>query len=158
MTAALVARLIVSTIAAGQGILPFFIDLNRTHATNPLWPGHARFHLVWQTFTVLPLSTIAVALLWWPGAALRERFYLAALLTATSLAGFLIATLSRPLYRGTLHDPNGIQPVRLRLGSREIVFDMNLAIVIVASVLLIWVVFMFAGATDESPAPLLPRS
>src|SRR6266581_2202743 len=127
MTTALVARLTVSAIAAGQGILPLFIDLNRTHATNPLWPGHARFHVVWQAFTVLPMSAIAIALLWWPGAAMRERFYIAFTLTATSMAGFLVAVLSRRLYGGALHDANGIQPVRLRLGSREIVFDMNLA-------------------------------
>jgi hypothetical protein len=136
MTAAFVARLTVSAIAAGQGILPVFIDLNRTHATNPLWPGHARFHVVWQAFTGLPLAAVTVALLWWPGAALRERFYLAALLTATSLAGFLVATASRRLYRGALHDPNGIQPARLRVGSRLIAFDMNLAIVCVAALLL----------------------
>jgi len=136
MTAAFVARLIVSSIAAGQGILPVFIDLNRTHATNPLWPGHARFHLVWQTFTVLPTSAIAVALLWWPGAAVGERFYLAVLLTATSLAGFFTATLTRSMYGGTLHDPNGIQPARVRVGSRTILFDLNLAIVCVAAVLL----------------------
>src|SRR6185437_6043097 len=119
MNAALFARCIVSAIAAGQGIAPLFIDLNRTHATNPLWPGHARFHVVWQAFTVLPSSAIAVALLWWPGAAVRNRFYLAALLTAASLAGFLIAVLARPLYGGTLHDPNGIQPLRLHVGARE---------------------------------------
>ena len=143
MTAAFVARLLVSAIAAGQGVLPVFIDLNRTHATNPRWPGHARFHLVWQTFTVLPTSAIAVALLWWPGAALRERFCLAVLLTAASLAGFLAATLTRPLFGGTLHDPNGIRPARLRAGSLRIVFDMNLAIVCVASVLLGGAVLLF---------------
>jgi len=143
MTAAFVARLMVSAIAGGQGVLPLFIDLNKTHATNPLWPGHARFHVVWQAFTVLPASALAIALLWWPGAALRERFYLAVLLSATSLAGFLVAALGRPLFGGTFHDPNGIQPVRLRLGWREIAVDMNLAIVCVAVVLLGAAVLVF---------------
>jgi len=146
MTAALFARLMVSAIAAGQGIAPLLIDLNRTHATNPLWPGHARFHVVWQAFTVLPVSAITVALLWWPGVALRQRFYLAVLLTATSLAGFLVAVVSRRLYGGALHDPNGIQPVHLRLGSREIVFDLNLAVVLVAAVLLIGAVLIYGFA------------
>ena len=146
MTAAFVARLIVSAISAGQGTLPLVIDVNRTHASNPLWPGHARFHVVWQAFNVLPTSAIAVTLLWWPGAALLERFYLAVLLTATSLAGFLVAVLSRRLYCGSLHDPNGIQPARLRLGSREVIFDMNLALVILAAVLLIGAAVLFALA------------
>jgi len=143
MTAALVARLTVSAIAAGQGILPLFIDLNRTHATNPQWPGHARFHLVYQLFTLLPAAAVEIALLWWPGPAAHGRFYLAAALAATPLAGFLVATLARPLYSGTLHDPNGIQPARLRLGSRQIVFDLNLAIVITAAVLMAGAVVLF---------------
>src|SRR6266567_2333338 len=128
MTSALASRWIVTAIAAGQGIAPVFIDLNRTHATNPMWPGHARFHLVQQVFTLLPAAAIEVALLWCPGRAMHGRFYVAALLTATPLAGFLVAALTRPLYRGTLHDPNGIQPLRMHLGSRLIVFDLNVPI------------------------------
>src|SRR5579863_7475335 len=128
MTAAFAARLIVTAIAAGQGVMPVFIDLNKTHATNPLWTGHARFHLVQQVFTLLPAAAIEVALLWYPGAAWRARFYLAALLTATALVGFLLAVVLRPLYGGTLHDPNGIQPLRLQIGSRRVVFDMNVPI------------------------------
>jgi hypothetical protein len=143
MTAALAARWIVTAIAAGQGVMPVVIDLNRTHATNPLWPGHARFHLVQQVFTLLPAAVIEVALLWWPGHAMRERFYLAAVLAATSLVGFLVATLARPLYGGRLHDPNGIQPVRFRVGSRLIKFDMNVPIVALATALLIGAVVVF---------------
>jgi len=143
MTAALVARSIVTAIAAGQGIMPVFIDLNRTHATNPLWPGHARFHLVQQVFTLLPAAVIEVALLWWPGPALRERFYLAAVVAATPLVGFLVATLARPLYGGALHDSNGIQPVRLMVGSRIIELEMNVPIVALATVLLIGAVVLF---------------
>jgi len=143
MTAALVARWIVTAIAAGQGIMPVFIDLNRTHATNPLWPGHARFHLVQQVFTLLPAAVIEVALLWWPGRAMHGRFYLAALLIATSLVGFLVATTGRPFYAGALHDSNGIQPMRVRVGTRLIEFDMNLAIVAVAAVLLVGAVVLF---------------
>lgn len=143
MTAALVARWIVTAIAAGQGIAPVFIDLNRTHATNPSWPGHARFHLVYQIFTLLPAAAVEIGLLWWPGVGMRGRFYAAALLTATPLAGFLAATLTRPLYRGTLHDPNGIQPLRMHLGSRLIAFDMNVLIVTLAAVFLIAAVVLF---------------
>jgi hypothetical protein len=146
MTAAFAARLIVSAVAAGQGVLPVFIDLNRTHATNPLWPGHARFHLVQQVFTLLPAAIIEVVLLWWPGPGVRGRFYLAALLTATSLGGFLLATLARGLYGGMLHDPNGIQPVCVRLGPQELVFDLNLPLVVGASVLLMTAVLLFRYA------------
>src|SRR5215469_14912597 len=144
MIAPSVARFTVSAIAAGQGIVPVFIDLNRTHATNPHWPGHARFHVVYQVFTLGLAAAIEVGLLWWPGPGMRGRFYLAALLTATSLAGFLIATIARPLYGGALHDSNGIRPLRLRLGAREFAFDMNVALVILGSVLLAAAVIVFA--------------
>lgn len=144
MTGASIARWIVSAIASGQGILPLFIDLNRTHATNPLWPGHARFHLVQQVFTLLPGAAIEVALLWWPGPTMRCRFYLAALLTATSLAGFLVAAVTRSWYGGRLHDSNGIQPARVHLGARELVFDMNAPIVVAASLLLAGAVVLFS--------------
>jgi len=143
MTAAFVARLVVAAIAAGQGVVPLFVDLNRTHATNPIWPGHARFHLVQQVCTLLPAAAVEVGLIWWPGPAMRQRFYLAALLAGTSLAGFMIAALARKLYGGTLHDPNGIQPMRMHIGSREVAFDMNVPIVIAASVLLAAAVIVF---------------
>lgn len=143
MTAALFAQAIVTAVAGGQGIMPVFIDLNRTHATNPLWTGHARFHLVQQVFTLLPAAAIEVALVWYPGAAFRARFYLAALLAGTSLAGFLAAALTRRLYGGTLHDPNGMQPLRLSIGSRLMVFDLNVPIVMLATALLLGAVLLF---------------
>jgi hypothetical protein len=143
MTAAFLARAIVTAIAGGQGIMPVFIDLNRTHATNPLWTGHARFHLVQQVFTLLPAAAIELALLWYPGAALHARFYLAALLTGTSLAGFLVAVIARPLYDGTLHDPNGMKPLRFRVGARLMVFDLNVPIVLLAGALLLGAVLLF---------------
>jgi hypothetical protein len=143
MTAAFFARAAVTAIAAGQGIMPVFIDLNRTHATNPLWTGHARFHLVQQVFTLLPAAAIEVALLWYPGAGFHARFYLAAVLTATSLAGFVVAVCARPLYGGTLHDPNGMRPVRLRIGSRLLIFDLNVPIVLLAASVLLGAVLLF---------------
>lgn len=82
MTASLTASVIVSAIAAGQGIVPLFVDLNCTHATNALWTGHARFHFMFEVFSLLTVAAIKVVLLWWPGPGLVDRFYLAALLTA----------------------------------------------------------------------------
>jgi hypothetical protein len=143
MTVAFFCRIIVTAIAAGQGVMPVFIDLNRTHATNPLWTGHARLHLVQQVSTLLPVAAIEVGLLWWPGRTFHARFYLAALLMATSLAGFLVAVVTRPLYGGTLHDLNGIRPMRIQIGARVIFLDMNVPIVALASVLLVGAVVLF---------------
>jgi hypothetical protein len=143
MVALFLARVIVSGVAAGQGVMPLFIDLNRTHATNPLWPGHARFHLVYQVFTLLPVAAIEIGLLWWPGPALASRFYLAVLLTGTSLAGFWMAVVTRHLYGGTLHDPNGIQPVRISIGQSTAEIDLNVPLVAVGTALLVAAVLLF---------------
>ncbi len=143
MTAVFLARVIVSGISAGQGVMPIFIDLNRTHATNPLWMGHARFHLVQQVFSLLLAAVVEVGLLWWPGGALAARFYLAAGLAATSLAGFLLAVLTRRLYGGTLHDPNGMKPVRIRTRRGVIEVDINVPIVVIAAMILVGAVVLF---------------
>ncbi len=143
MPASLLARTILTAIAAGQGLAPLFIDLNRTHATNPLWPGHARFHLVWQTFTQTLIASAEIALLCWPGPDLPQRFYFAALLIAIPLVGFLLAMFTRTLYHGALHDPNGIPSLRIRTSSRLIEFDLNAAIVILAAALVMISVLIY---------------
>ena len=143
MTAPLLSRLIVTAIAASQGIAPLLIDLNRTHATNPLWPGHARFHVVWQALGLFFLGMIGVALVWLPSPESRLLFYLAALLTALPMLSFLVAMFSRRAYGGTLHDPNGIQPVRIRIGAGIREFDLNAVLVIFGGVVLAGAVLLF---------------
>jgi hypothetical protein len=143
MSASLLARLMITAVAAGQGITPLFIDLNRTHATNPLWPGHARFHTVWHTFALFFTGIVGVALIWWPSPGSRGLFYLAALLTALPMLAFFVAMFSRKTYGGTLHDPNGIQPVRIRIGGKVREFDMNAVLVIVGGAVVLSAALMF---------------
>ena len=143
MTAPFLSRFIVTAIAAGQGTAPLFIDLNRTHATNPLWPGHARFHIVWQTLGLFFLGIVGVALIWLPSPESRLLFYLASLLTALPMLSFLVAMFSRGAYDGTLHDPNGIQPVRIRIGATVREFDMNAVLVIAGVLVVLSAVLMF---------------
>ena len=143
MSASLLARLMVTAVAAGQGITPLFIDLNRTHATNPLWPGHARFHVVWQTFALTLSSFVELALVWRPSPSSHQLFYLAALLTALPMFGFTVAMLARKIYSGTLHDPNGIQPLRITVAGRTREVDMNAVLVFVGAAVLVCAVLIF---------------
>jgi hypothetical protein len=39
----LFARLLLSLVTLGYGLVTVKADFNKTHATNPLWTGHARF-------------------------------------------------------------------------------------------------------------------
>jgi hypothetical protein len=130
----LLARVALSSLCTIQAIATVGIDFNRTHATNPLWIGHARFHLVWQGSTVVFLSALELVLVWSSGPDATLGFYLAALLAALSPMGFLTAFVSRKLFGGTLSDPNGIPAARLHLFGAVRSIDMNLAAVLGALV------------------------
>ncbi|AFL90445.1 hypothetical protein Terro_4241 [Terriglobus roseus DSM 18391] len=130
----LIARVGLSAVGALQGVATVAIDCNRTHATNPVWVGHARFHVVWQTSTEVLLSLVGLALIWMGGPQQHVAFYLAALLIALSPLGFLVAFACRPLFRATLSDPNGIPPLRLKVAGAIRCLDMNLVAVLAALV------------------------
>jgi hypothetical protein len=126
------ARTLLSLVCIGQGIATLAIDLNRTHASNPEWLRHARFHVVWQTFSTAMLSVLEIALVCWPGAYGEQRFYLAVVLTCLPLLAFFVAFFSRRLYGGALSDPNGIPPARLSLFGKVHLVDLNVVAVTVA--------------------------
>ena len=128
----LVARVLLSLLCGIQGIATMLIDLNRTHATNPLWVRHARFHVVWQTLTMVLLAMIEVALIWGGWVDAERGFYLAAMLAAVSPAAFLLSFAGRAWFGGALSDANGIRPLRMAVGGRTLLVDMNLVAVIAA--------------------------
>ena len=127
-----VARMLLALLCGIQGIATPLIDLNRTHATNPAWVRHARFHVVWQTFTMVLLAVVEVALIWGGWVDAEHGFYLAAMLAALSPAAFLLSFAGRGWFGGALSDVNGIPPLRVVAGGRSVLVDMNLAAVIAA--------------------------
>jgi hypothetical protein len=120
------ARVLLGAFCIIQGLATIVLDLNRTHAAHPQWLGHARFHVVWQTATVAALAILEVMLLSFQGPLESERFYLVAILACTPMVGFFAALVTRHAYGGTLSDPGGIPPVRLKVGGRLLLIDMNL--------------------------------
>lgn len=144
-----IARTLLVIFCAIQGAATIALDLNRTHATHPLWLGHARFHVVWQTATVTALAIVECALLWFHGPLEPERFYLAALLALLPIFGFFAALVARGLYGGTLSDPGGIPPLRLTIGRRLFRVDMNLVAEVAGfiTVLAIVAMYRFGAAT-----------
>ena len=126
-----------------QGSATLAIDLNCTHATNPLWPGHARFHLVWQTAAFAWLSVFEALLLFYVGPLQEQRFYLAAILAGIPMLGFFCALIARGLYRGTLSDPNGMRPLIVRVRGANLRIDLNLAAEIVGVLALATVVAIY---------------
>jgi hypothetical protein len=83
-------------------VIPLFADLNRTHAANPDWPGHARNHLVTQVLTTSSLGILALYFLW-SGRLERELgICLAMMAAASALLPFFASALASPLFGGQL--------------------------------------------------------
>ena len=139
----LIAKVALSVLLFVQAVATVVIDFNRTHATNPSWTGHARFHLVWQSVTVVLMSLLGFVLVCNTGPYESQRFYLGALLAPLSPLSFLIAFFSRRVFGGTLYDQNGIPPVHLNRDGSGPAIDLNLVAVVGALALLLAIIWIF---------------
>lgn len=106
----LLARILFTLMTLGYGAATIIADFNATHATNPRWTPHARFHVVWQILSYSGFGLMALALIWWPGPMAIERLYLAALMGIIVYVAFFIAVFAMPLYGGGAYDDNGYRP------------------------------------------------
>jgi hypothetical protein len=143
LTYQLLARDLLALYCAVQGAATIALDLNRTHAANPLWLRHARFHVVWQAATTAALAVVELALLFAFGPLTARRFYLVVVLAALPVFGFFAALITRSIYGGTLSDPNGIQPLTIRRAETTLRIDLNLGAEIMASVVLAAILLVF---------------
>lgn len=88
------SRVVLTGVAIGTILGTGRADLNRTHAFNPKWPPHARFHSAAGWGTVASSQLLALWLLWRPGQQAGERdlaVKTAALLPTIAWAPFLFA-------------------------------------------------------------------
>lgn len=108
--AALLARVLLTLVTLGYGFATILADFNKTHATNPKWTPHARFHVVWQICSYSGFGLLALVLLWAPGPYAMERLILVAIMAAIVYAAFFIAVFAMPIYGGAAYDDNGYQP------------------------------------------------
>jgi hypothetical protein len=141
----LIARVLLSLLCGVQGLATVAIDMNRTHATNPAWVRHARFHVVWQTLTMVLLVVVEIVLIWGGVVGEGRGFYGAEVLAMLSPVAFLLAWAGRKSFGGALSDPNGIPPVQVVLLGRARLVDMNVAAVVVALVALGVLVWIYRG-------------
>ena len=122
----LIARVILSVVAVMLTIGPIKADFNSTHATNPLWPPHARFHVVWQVLYTSCISLVALYLLWAPSSDYLIHIYLGAILNYIWGAMFYITLASMSIFGGALRDVNGIKPFHLNILGTVYKVDTNL--------------------------------
>jgi hypothetical protein len=121
----LIARVLLTLTTLGYGLVPMIVDLSKTHATNPTWTSHARFHVVWQVTSYCGVGLIALFLIWTAGPV--SKLWLAAGLAAAMYAGFFVTVFAMPRFGGTLVDANGVPPLgKTTIGGKVVVFDANL--------------------------------
>ena len=134
----LTAKILLTVVTLGYSLVPAIADFNATHATNPKWLPHARYHVVWQVMSYICMGLIALYLIWGSADVFGQAgLWLAAGLAASAYIGFFAAALAKPLYGGAQYDTNGVLPVNLSLGGKPVAIDVNLAVFSLMSLLLV---------------------
>ena len=128
-----IGKILFSFIAFGLAFMPLLVDFNESHATNPLWTGHARFHLVWQV-TALTMTGLIVILLLWVFPSLSNTI-ISIVLLYIWLICFFIAWLAMPIYGGKPNDVNGVPPVNMNFFGKQYEVDRNLQGIVSATIL-----------------------
>jgi hypothetical protein len=131
------ARIFLTLATLGYGLATIKADFNKTHATNPLWTPHARFHVVWQILSYSGVALIALALIWLKGPLPKERRYIAAALSVAVYGAFFVAVFARPLFGGTLYDENGYVPFKPPVGPARWRWDVNVTAFTILSAILL---------------------
>jgi hypothetical protein len=133
----LLARVLLTLATAGYAFGTVVADFNKTHATNPKWTPHARFHVVWQISSYVGFGLLALALIWWPGPYALERLYLVALMAVIVYGAFFVALFAMPVYGGGTYDENGYLPFAAPVPVIAKAWDVNITLFSVLSVVLI---------------------
>lgn len=83
--------------AVTYGLLTAAIDVvDPHHLTNPTWPGHARFHLLWLISAGALGAMTSIYLFWTATPRTLERVHTGALLGAMHVGGFFVAAVFKP--------------------------------------------------------------
>ncbi len=117
----LIAYGLVSLVAIMIMVGPMAADFNKTHATNPLWTPHARFHVVWQVLTNSALAVLTLYFIWGMG-----NLLLGALMNYIWIAAFFVTLATMSIFDGKLADENGIKPFIWTFGTKVVKVDTNL--------------------------------
>ena len=134
-TLQLTGIILISLATAIYGFIPPFVDLGKTHATNPHWTSHARFHVVWQVIIMFFLAITVLYLLWFSDTSQSFSVNLAVVFGLIVLGGFLLSVLVRHLYKGTLSDPNGVPPIFGKVDANLFGFSLGLVLLLVGYII-----------------------
>ena len=123
-----IPRILLTIATIGYSIVPMFADFNKTHATNPLWTPHARYHVVWQVLSYFGIGLIAQAMLWQDLGDYVMQLYLVLGLSVAVFGAFFTTFVAMPLFGGKAHDVNGYLPIKAKLGPINLSIDLNVTV------------------------------
>ncbi len=133
----LAAKILLTLATLGYSAVPGAVDSNNTHASNPGWDPHARFHVVWQVSSYVYVALVALYLIWTAGAE-TWPLWLAFLLAASAYGGFWTAVLTRSMYGGTLISKmNPVPDIHWNLGGKRFSTDANVTAFTVTVIILL---------------------
>ena len=119
-----IAKILLTIISIGFGTITPLIDFNESHATNPLWTGHARFHLVWQVNAMILTAFLCLILLWF-----FDSFFnilIVVFLNYLWIFSFLATSLGIKLFDGEFNDINGVPPIIGNIFGKSFEIDRNI--------------------------------
>lgn len=145
----LTVKLLLTLTTLGYSAIPTLFDFNNTHATNPSWTGHARYHVVWQVATFDLMAVLALGLIWTSGAD-ASRLWVPVLLALFAYGGFWAAAITQPLYKGVLQDPiNGVPEFHYNILGWKFAVDANISLftpLTLMTLVALWMVARLNGA------------
>ena len=141
----ILARILLTIVTAGYAVAPLIADLNSTHATNPLWTRHARFHVAWQVLSYSGFGLIALGLIWIPGPHATARLYLASGFAVVVLFAFFITFANVRLFGGAHYDVNGYLREPVRIFGRIVKFDANTTVSSIVTLILLLALISISG-------------
>jgi hypothetical protein len=124
----LTIKILLTIATLGYSAIPGIFDSNGTHATNPSWTGHARYHVVWQVSSYIYVAVLMLYLIWTAGTDVRP-LWIATITAACMYGGFWTAYASRPAYGGWLVDKvNGVPDFKWNVLGLRFQTDANVSL------------------------------
>ena len=118
------------------GVGPIAADFNATHLFNPDWLPHARLHVMRVFTTSVALGIFGLYLVWGRTQSRPERLRLSAVLGLVYVIGLIVASLTMPMYGGSLYWTDTV-PSPAKLSDQNlIVFLVTGAVFLVLTIVL----------------------
>lgn len=138
------AKLLLTFITLGYSAIPSLFDFNETHATNPSWTGHARWHVVWQVSSYDFIAIMALVLIWTAGQD-ASQLWVPNLLAAFAYGGFWTAFLTRHRYGGVLKDEvNGVPEFHYNIFGWKFAIDANVSLFTPITIVTLFTLYLVA--------------